>query len=147
MKHLCALCLTGLLIANGAAAQQVSECDWQVRAENIVEPWEAHTRTFANGAVRLALLDTVEPAAGALHILILSPPYDEFDERQCRTIGLGGSVGFSAVDWAVLSSDYDPARGLVFSLPVRAHDGEGFQPALLGFTLNQTTGEITAVMQ
>ena len=136
--------LATTLLPLPALAQEVSNCDWQASAWALVEPWEANTRTFANGAVRLALLDTVEPAAGAFHILVLSPPYAELGDRQCRTIGMGQGMGFSGADFQALDAGYDPAVGLIFTLPVQRYvpDTAGFAPATLRFTLNQSTGAI-----
>ena len=113
-----ALTLAALVgMAGSASAQEAVFCDWQASAQAIVEPWSEHTRTFANGDVRLALLDTIEPAAGAFHILVLSPPYDELGSRQCRTIGMSSGMGFGGVDFATLDADYDPSVGLIFGLP------------------------------
>lgn len=142
-----ALLLAGFAAASPAAAQEALPCDWPARADNIVEPWEAHTRTFANGDVRLALLDTVEPASGAYHILILSPPYDELGNRQCRTLGMRANIGFAGVVFESLQASYDPAVGLVFTLPVQVFDGEAVQPGHLSFTLNQATGDIGAALR
>ena len=131
------------------AAQEVAECDWRASAQSIAEPWEANTRTFANGAVRLALLDTVEPAAGAFHLLILSPPYGETGERQCRVISREGTMGYASLDFAALEAGYDPAKGLTFTLPgVLYLPEESFSNSLrLTLTLNQATGEITLAQE
>ncbi|QIE46962.1 hypothetical protein G5B38_16330 [Pseudohalocynthiibacter aestuariivivens] len=134
------------LLATPAAAQQAVPCDWVARADAIVEPWEDNTATFANGKVRLALMDVIEPAAGAFHILILSPPSDEMGGRQCRTLGASENVGFSDVDWSSLDAGYDPAVGLIFDLNVRVYDGIDFVPRWLRFTLNQATGAISATL-
>lgn len=138
-----------LCVAGPAAAQSVETCEWQASAENLVEPWEENTLSFANGNVRLALLDTVEPAVGAFHILVLSPPFDELGGRQCRTIGMQPGIGFSGVNFQFLQSSYDPAVGLIFGVDVRRFDpdqGE-FIPAYLRFTLNQSSGVIGVIVQ
>ena len=138
------------LVANGAAAQEVSDCDWRASAYALAEPWEANTRTFSNGKTRLALLDTVEPAAGAFHILILSPPYDELGERQCKVVSAQGSVGFYGIDFAGLQAQYDPAIGLGFAIPGQVYEPEsmsGSVPMYLLITLNQATGQIDAQVQ
>jgi hypothetical protein len=131
-------------LAGTASAQSVQPCDWVARADAIVEPWEQNTRTFSNGRTRLALLDTIEPAAGAFHILILSPPEDELGGRQCRTLGMHEGVGFSGADFASLTASYDPSVGLIFEMDVGYFDGSDFRPARLRFTLNQATGQIGA---
>lgn len=126
-----------------AQAQEVVECDWKASAANIAEPWEAHTRTFSNGKTRLALIDTIEPAGGALWLLILSPPYDELGDRQCRMVGYRG-IGFLNLDFAAMQASYDPARGLTFRLPGALYgDGVNNTAITLSVTLNQATGAIT----
>lgn len=139
-----ALCLTCL--AMPGLAQSVADCDWRASAQAVVEPWEDNTRTFANGQTRLALLDTVEPAAGAFHLLILSPPLNELGERQCRVLSYDGTMGFAGMAFGELSAGYDPARGLLFDIPVSY-----FDPTLgdttggwLSFEVNQATGQILA---
>lgn len=142
MKILLA-CLA-LILPGAAGAQTVSECDWRASAQAIPEPWEAHSRTFSNGAVRLAVLDTVEPAAGALHLLILSPPYSELGDRQCRVISRDGTMGWAGMYFEDLTASYDPAVGLIFDLPVQIYLPESSftNSAVLRITLNQASGEI-----
>ncbi len=126
-----------------AADVQVLDCDWQSNARNIVEPWEANTRTFSNGKTRIAALDTIEPAAGWAYVLVLSPPYDELGSRQCKVIGMNG-MGFAGMDFSQMQSSYDPNRGLSFTVPVAEYNfdtGAGV-PRLLWFQLNQATGAI-----
>ncbi|MEO1951610.1 hypothetical protein BMI91_11630 [Thioclava sediminum] len=139
--------LTGALLGAACAAQAgpayVGSCDFAARADNIVEPWSENTATFANGAVRLALMDTIEPAAAAFHILVLSPPFDEVGGRQCRVISAAKDTGFGGVDFAALSASYDPATGLSLMLPVSTYDGTGDPMShQLHMTLNQATGVI-----
>ena len=126
-----------------AYAQDIVECSWQSSAANLVEPWENYTRTFSNGKTRIALIDTLEPAAGAVWLLILSPPYNELGDRQCRLVGHGG-MGFMDLDFAALATSYDPARGLTFVLPGKVYgDGVNNWDIMVALTLNQATGEIT----
>ena len=136
-------------LAAPATAQTVQPCDWQARADAIAEPWEDNTRTYANGNVRLALIDTVEPAAGAYHVLVLSPPFGELGERQCRTVGLEQGMGFAGIDFGSLNAAYDASVGLVFELDVQryAPDMDAFLPARLHFSVNQGTGFIGVHMQ
>lgn len=144
----------GLLIAalltpgTDAAAQEVADCDWRASAQAIVEPWDANTRTFSNGKTRLALRDTVEPAAGAFHLPILSPPYSELGERQCRVIALDGIIGFAGMTFSALIAGYDPARGLLFDIPVRYVDPakRDIASGWLGFEVNQASGAILTGM-
>lgn len=135
------------LFAGGAAnAQATTECDWRARADAIAEPWEENSRTFANGAVRLALIDVGEPAIGGFHLLILSPPYAELGTRQCRIL-TAEPYGFGGVEFDQLEAEYDPARGLVFYVPVAVAGPDGnLNDHELTFSLNQATGEIQSVL-
>lgn len=137
----CAITATG-----AAQAQSIGPCDWQANAQALVEPWEQNSAVFANGAVRLAAIDTIEPAVAASYLLVLSPPLDEVGARQCRVIGFTETYGFSAIYFETLSSHYDPAVGLMFDLAVRIVDQEATfsNSAILLLTLNQATGELTA---
>ena len=139
-----ALTLAALPALGQSMQPTVMDCDgWQANARNIAEPWEQNTRTFSNGKTRLALIDTVEPVGGWGYLMILSPPYDELGFRQCKLIGNGG-MGFSHLDFAALQSDYDPAQGLIFTLPAGYYvTGMDSDPVFdLRIVLNQATGRI-----
>ena len=138
--------LTTAGLAQPALAQEVAECDWRAAAQMISEPWEDFSRSFANGAVRVAMLDAIEPAAGVLHLLVLSPPLDQLGGRQCRVVSLAGGIGFAGIDFAALEAGYDPARGLTLALAVTIFDGADFVPRWLDVTINQASGSITAVV-
>ena len=136
------LCLAAL---PAAAQSLLDDCSgWQAAARNIPEPVEQHTRTFANGAVRVTLLDTVEPAAGAFYLQILSPPYDELGGRSCAVIAESGGMGLAGLDFSGLTADYDPATGLTFRLPASRFDPNAgdFVAAVLAVQLNQSSGEV-----
>lgn len=143
------------LLAAPSFAQSVGDCgEWSL-ARNLPEPWEENSATYANGQLRLAVLDTLEPAATAIHLMILSPPLDELGDRQCKTVSLvaapdqgGWPTGFMAIDFAARRADYDPVTGLQITLPVRVFnpglpDGDR---AALDITINQQTGQIGALM-
>ncbi|MXU63960.1 hypothetical protein [Oceanomicrobium pacificus] len=149
MAALAAIAMTAGL-SGMATAQAVTECDWRTRAVNLVEPWERFSRSFSNGAVRVALIDTVEPAAAAFHLMIISPPYSEQGDPQCVVISRNASGGgFSGAYFEELVSDYDPSVGLTFSLPVQVmnQDATKFFRAQLDLTLNQATGDISGRLQ
>ncbi|SFK95226.1 hypothetical protein [Shimia haliotis] len=135
------------LCAGPAVAQQAFECDWPARADAIVEPWEENSRSFANGDVRLAVLDTIEPAAAAFHLLVLSPPYDEVGGRQCRILSLDEGLGFAGLDFSSLNASYDPSAGLVFDINASLYDVDTgtSETHRLVFTLSQATGDIQAM--
>ena len=91
------------------------------------------------------LADMMEPAGSPVFLMILSPPRNEIGERQCRLIEAAPRIGFYDADLAEAEAEYDPARGLVLTVPVARHDGtlHGAGYALT-VTINQATGEVTA---
>lgn len=134
------------VLATPAAAQDVIACDWQASAWNLAEPWEDNSRTFSNGAVRIAKLDVGEPAFGGFFLLVLSPPYGELGERQCRVLTFPETSGFAGIDFDRLEAAYDPSVGLMFTVPVRVFAmTDAVEPvgAMLKFSLNQATGAIS----
>jgi hypothetical protein len=145
-----ALAILALVLAPLVArAQVVAECDARALAGNIVEPWEENSRSFANGNVRLAVLDTIEPAAAAFNILVLSPPFGMMGERQCRIVSLDSGLGFFSATLRGMRAGYDPTIGLNFAIDVQLFNpqtGLG-SPAVLRLTLNQASGEIGAVVE
>jgi len=132
-----------------AMAQDVNECDWRSQAQAIVEPWEDNTRTFANGDIRVAILDAIEPALGAYHLLVLSPPYDELGARQCKVISFDRGTGFTTLDIESMIAEYKPGRGLELQLLGRIADPEfDFTNVVnIWVTINQGTGEIATFME
>lgn len=142
-----------LLLSPPALAQSVGDCGHQSLARNLPEPWEDSTATYAGGEIRLAVLDTLEPAAAAMHLMILSPPRNELGERQCRVVSMapppepeGWRAGFMSLDFARRQVEYDPARGLVVRMPVSALNPDTGEPdrGELTVEINQSTGQITA---
>ena len=139
-----------MLLAAPAAVQSVGDCRAWVSAQNLPEPWEDHAATYAEGKIRVAVLDTLEPAAAAVHLLVISPPLDETGGRQCKVVSLvggeGAPSGFLNLDFKAREASYDPARGLVLSMPVEAFNpgtSAGDQGELT-VTINQSSGEVTA---
>jgi hypothetical protein len=137
-----------LLLVPPAQAQTLAECDWVASPANLVEPWEGTSRTFANGAIRIALLDTGEPACCFAHLLILSPSGEVEGPgyRACHVLSdTGQGLGFAEVDLAGIVASYDPARGLRLDVPVwRYIDGVSRgRPARVAVRINQATGAVT----
>ncbi|MBU2992607.1 hypothetical protein Q4555_08140 [Octadecabacter sp. 1_MG-2023] len=147
MRRLLPLIIT--LFAAPVAAQTAFPCDWQARADAIVEPWEDYSRTFADGKVRVALLDTIEPAAAAMYLLILHPPYDELSGRTCTVVGLDEGLGYAGMFFEDLDASYDPATGLTFTIPAIIYLPEqSFQnSALLSITVNQSSGDVAVTQE
>ena len=147
MRGFSALILAAATAATPAAAVTISDCDdHRSSVLALAEPWEANTRTFANGAIRLAVADTIEPAVGAVHLVVLHPPVDELGIPACHVVSASDSLGFSALRFAAVQASYDPARGLEIVVPVGLHNETtaGFDEALLSVTINQSTGRISA---
>lgn len=140
--------LAGLctLAAAPLAAQSISECNIRANASFLAEPWEDNTATFADGAVRLAVIDMKELAGAPAYLLILSPPLNEVGERQCRIVEAQPHFGFYSIDLAHIVEEYDPATGLTLRIPVTDYtDGPRNPPPFpLTVTIDQSTGEITA---
>lgn len=139
-----ALALLPLLLAAPALAQEVGPCDSRASAAHLMEPWEETTRTFAGGRTRIAVLDTIEPALGAFHLLVISPPFDEVGGRQCRVVSYQGTMGFAGMRLDRMDASYNPATGLALAVPVQVPDANGLPAdATLHVLLNQGTGAIT----
>ena len=144
MKALLALAFAAAM-AGPAVAQQVRDCDWLASAWNLAEPWEENTRTFANGAVRLALLDAIEPGAVPFHLLVLSPPYDELGARGCKVVSYEQGFGFHHIHFEDLVADYAPAVGLRLVMPVEIWiDTGNILVRGLEVTVNQASGAVAA---
>ena len=127
-----------------AAAQVAFPCDGYARADAIVEPWEEHSDTFANGEIRVALLDIIEPAAASFFVLVLHPPFDDLGGRTCTLVGLDEGLGYAGIFYQDLDASYDAATGLTLQVPAVIYLPEqSFQnSALVSITINQATGEV-----
>jgi hypothetical protein len=139
-----------LLVPSALAAQTAEPCDdFRANVQALAEPWENNSRVFANGDVRLAVIDTLEPAAAAFHLLVLSPPRDELGSRQCRVISMQGTSGFASLSLTGLTAGYDAKTGLGFQIAAKRYlpDSGDFAPATLTVTVNQASGAITARLQ
>ena len=113
-------------------------------ARNIPEPIDQHTRTYANGEIRVIVLDTVDPALGAFHLMVIAPPYDEMGNRNCAVISEAEYTGFAGMYFGQIGASYDPASGLTIRLPIErfAPNTGGTDPAILAITINQAVGSI-----
>lgn len=134
-----------LALTTAPALAEVAPCSDSTRVDVIAEPWEDNSATYANGKIRIAVLDYTEPAATAWKLLILSPPYDEVGYRQCRVVEISKNVGFYGFRFAERKADYDAETGLTLTLPAATYNPETGEPdwRSLTVTINQQTGEIT----
>lgn len=120
-----ALCLPGAAL--GQIVQDCAASGYVVSPANLVEPWATHSRTYAEGAIRIAVLDTGgEPACCSAHLLVLYPAggQDGPEYRACAVVSATKGLGFLWVDIPGTTASYDPVRGLLLSVPVTHwHDG------------------------
>ena len=109
-----------------AEAAVVGQCGALNNLENLVEPWEQNTKTFYNGQVRIALVDTGgEPVCCSTHLVILVPRNDEMGGSECFVFSQtqydmedGPSyMGFQGIDFQKIKASYDPSKGLTLSVP------------------------------
>ena len=133
--------------AVAATAQSLERCDWVASAGNLVEPWAETTRTYSDGAVRIALLDTQgEPVCCSYHLLILSPN-PEYGE-DCHVLSDLPGMGFRQIFLEDSASRYDAGKGLLLTIPVGRFDLDtgGVDPASIGpvsIRINQASGKVT----
>lgn len=138
-----------LAVVSPAAApgQVIEPCGWVGNPASIVEPWDAKSRSFANGAIRIALLDTGgEPVCCARHLLILAPsgaddgpPY-----RQCLVVSAQPGSGFFDIDFAGIAASHDPALGLLLQVKLFHYTGDGGPgiPDQMAIRINQASGAV-----
>ncbi|MGR3434548.1 MAG: hypothetical protein ACU0CO_06615 [Shimia sp.] len=136
--------LIAALLGAPAQAQSVAQCDFRASAAALAEPWADHTRTYANGAIRVALSDVGAPGSGPLHLIVLAPSGDPADPRLCRVVSLDGTLGFADIAFGAGRATYDPARGLALLFDVRAQAASEARTAVLEVVVNQATGSIAA---
>lgn len=147
MKNLLPILVSSLaFVATPVAGQTVNECDWVSSARNLVTPWENNMRDFANGAIRVALLDTYEPACCSYHLLVISP-HPEWGQA-CHVISKEAGQGWMSVRYKDIDASYDPASGLRVNIEVENYNPETgtADPALTrryGVRINQATGSVT----
>lgn len=122
-----AAAFAALALASPVAAASVRPCDGVTEAAfNIVEPWDANSRTFYQGRVRVASLDTGgEPACCSAHLLIVFYASDDPESFTCRLVSDRDRTGFAGIDFSTIKSSYDPKRGLLltFGYSVMPSDG------------------------
>lgn len=129
-----------------AAAVQVRDCDFAASLQTIVEPWEKNIRSYYDGKVRVALVDTWgEPACCSTHLVIMIPNNDETaHSRICKVVGDQGTNGFQDIQVRHIKTRYDPGRGLLIEFPFKRYvDGIRFQPGLGRVRVNLQRGTVT----
>lgn len=155
MRLLLALTFPSVVLAiaaSSASAQVISECDARASAGNLVEPWSEHTRSYAEGAIRLALLeDATAPECCMRYLLILAPAGDEafgMQGRQCLVVAPGDDRGFRDLDIGAVAARYNPHLGLELSVPIWLHrdgtvpDAEPFADRMM-LLIDQARGSVS----
>ena len=140
--------LAAATLATPATAAVVGECT--IDATAIAEPWSTESRTFANGAIRVAHLDTGgEPVCCPSHLMILSPGGEPpEDYRVCHMVSARAEApaGFLFVDVPGITSSYDPKLGLLLSVPTRTYENPNdgsYSEGSFAVRINQATGAVT----
>ncbi len=137
--------LAVIVAPNLATAQQIDPCDSFGLDKSAASSAILDQRSFAQGAVTLALLDLGQPEAGNLYLMLQTPPNDATGNPQCRIVSWRQGQGFAQLEFSDLKSAYDPARGLTLSVSgLFVLLEEGFSNSILmHLTINQATGGIT----
>lgn len=139
MRRLLALLIAAVPLQAGA--QVVGGCDGWINDIRNVD-WDQSSRTFADGAIRLVQIDTAEPAAAAMHLMVLFPhPEDPFQD--CRIVSAAEGVGFAALSLDRATAEYDPARGLTMTVPGLSYEDPQGVPLLLPVTVDQAAGTVS----
>jgi hypothetical protein len=133
-----------VFITSEAHAAAVVDCDWAAGAQNIVEPWEKNIRTFYNGQVRVAHLDTGgEPACCSAQLLVIFPDHSDMNTQgTCKLVRLDKDRGFSSIDFAGLKTGYDTKKGLLIVIPYSGWDGEKTTPGTAKVRLDLDRGTL-----
>lgn len=131
-----------MILTTPLQAAELRDCAGHVAsASNVL--WEDPTRTFANGAIRLILLDTEEPACCSIHLMVLHPAGDD-PFLACSLISREAGYGWLNASLKGATSSYIPGAGLRVSIPAMAYGTEGEVPETLHLTINQATGQVSA---
>jgi hypothetical protein len=127
-------------------AAEVRDCDFAASLQTLVEPWEKNIRSYYNGQVRVALVDTWgEPACCSTHLLIMMPNNDQTEHsRICKVVGDKGTNGYQAIAIDKIKTRYDANRGLLIEFPFKRYiDGVKFTPGVGRVRVNVQQGTVT----
>ncbi len=140
-----ALLTAALLCASAPAAAFITApCGPEFTPLTITEPWEDHSQTFANGAIRIfeMFIDPNVASGAALGILHPLPANDGGAYRACTAIYNSGDFRyFAQVHVSEADAIYDASVGLIITVPVSFAD-TGTR-VMLRFAVNQATGTVT----
>jgi len=132
-----------------AQAEIVRDCEGEITINLLAEPWEDNSKTFANGSVRIAVLDYWDPANAAFYLAVMYTPNDyiEAEGRACKVISAGGiGDGYNMVTLDGLKASYDPAQGLVLMINAEKYDYDAGVaiPGTVTVVVSRATNQVQA---
>lgn len=142
----CLFAVAVCAVANPAAAYSVAGCTglFEGSIAAVAEPLEDNTRRYANGNVRLTIMDTEEPANGSFHVAVALPSSEGY--RICQLVSHeAGFRGFAGLHFSAMGARYDAAVGLVVAFDTDVlEDGEIVPGPPLYVTIRQSDVNIDA---
>ena len=132
-----------------AQAEIVRDCEGEITINLLAEPWENNTRIFANGNVRIAVLDYWDPANAAFRLAVMYLPNDyiEAEGRACKVVSAGGiGDGYNMLSLDGLKASYDPTRGLALMIDAEKYDYDAGRaiPGTVTVVINRATSQVQA---
>ncbi|MFA5899012.1 MAG: hypothetical protein WC829_07860 [Hyphomicrobium sp.] len=132
-----------LQLAVPAGAVEVKSCeDANVGLTALIAPVAKNSRTFKDDRVSIYAVDTVEPVCCASGVAIVLPDItDEAGGSRCFA-----AVGVASVQLDELTSEDDPAKGLLVSIPTRVYGeaADSAPGAPLKLRINIENGTVVA---
>ena len=139
--------LAALACAQPTQAAILEACNDYASAGLIVEPWDQNTRTFYNGQVRVAVVDTDgEPACCSSYLVVIYPDVDdELGGRSCMMLSQGERSGWAGIDVKAIRTSYNAATGLALAVPVSVlrDDDTGVRKVTINLRLDLRTSKLT----
>jgi hypothetical protein len=110
------LAISLLFRVASASALEVKSCDdANVGLTTLIAPVAKNSRSFKDDKVSLFAVDTVEPVCCAAGVAVVLPDVaDELGGNQCLAV-----VGVASVQLDEATTEDDPAKGLLISIPTR----------------------------
>ena len=145
------LILASLLWGSAAFAQRVQPCfdgdriPYRASAEAVAEPWEENTRSFAEGKVRIAVMDTGEPAYGAYYLMVMYWPGGDGALRICDLVSQG-EVGFVGMTLNGMEAGHKAGLGLVLKVPTSFYNPveDEFEEGVIEVLVDRAANQVTA---
>ena len=110
---------------------------------------EQNTRTFYNGQVRVAVVDTGgEPVCCSSYLVVIYPNVDdELGGRSCTMLSQGERSGWAGIDVKAIRTSYNATTGLSLAVPVSVlrDDDTGVRKVTINLRLDLRTSKLTIV--